>query len=183
MTEETTSAPAAIQGYAWRVQDGQAQDGPAARLRREPTRSARRRPRPEDAAAQARAVELYTTTDLKAAEIAQELGISRAALYNWLAAAGVRGKRAEARPALADVAHELAELRSELHRSGALDTAHLAHEVKELRSTLTEHRSRHDAAISDVVRQIAALEAIVARLVGVVETVYGLRSKRAALDA
>ena len=53
---------------------------------------------------------------------------------------------------------------------------------KELRHTLTENRSRHDGAISDVVRQIAALETMVARLVGVVETAYGLRSKRAALD-
>ena len=139
-------------------------------------------PPPEDAAAQARAVELYTTTDLKAAAIADELGISRAALYNWLAAAGVRGRRADARPQLPDVARELAGLRLELHRSGTLGTADLVREVKELRHTLTENRSRHDGAISDVVRQITALETMVARLVGVVETAYGLRSKRAALD-
>lgn len=182
MTEETDSAPAAIEEYPWRGPDGQPQEVPTARLRSQPTRSARRRPRPEDAAAQARAVELYTTTDLKAAAIADELGISRAALYNWLAAAGVRGRRADARPQLPDVARELAELRLELHRSGTLGTADLVREVKELRHTLTENRSRHDGAISDVVRQIAALETMVARLVGVVETAYGLRSKRAALD-
>ena len=183
MTEEKESAPAAFQEYAWRSPDGQAQDRPVTRLPTQATRSARGRPRPEDAAAQARAVELYTTTDMKAAAIADELGISRAALYNWLAAAGVRGRRAEARPQLPDVARELAELRLELHRGGTLGTADLAREVRELRNTLTEDRSRHDGAISDVVRQIAALETMVARLVGVVETAYGLRSNRATLDA
>ena len=58
MTEETDSAPAAIEEYPWRGLRGQPQEVPSARLRSQPTRSARRRPRPEDAAAQARAVKL-----------------------------------------------------------------------------------------------------------------------------
>ena len=91
---------------------------------------------------------------MKAAAIADELGISRPALYNWLAAAGVQGggpRPARSRPTSPAVSGAAC-----WSCTAAARWAPQTWPVKsrELRNTLTEDRSRHDGAISDVVRQM-----------------------------
>jgi transposase-like protein len=71
---------------------------------------------PDDQDARAKAVQLYTTSDLSATDIAEQLGISRGTLYNWLNAAGVSGRRASSHPEaeMGDVLRCVGELRGDI---------------------------------------------------------------------
>ena len=79
------------------------------------------------------ALDLYTTTDLSAETIAEQIGVSRSTLYNWVNAAGLSGSRREA---------------------PLSDTARLAETLEEFRTTLagrpleqTEIEDRWQAAL------------------------------------
>jgi transposase-like protein len=127
---------------------------------------------PEDngtAARKKQAAEMYRQGEQTSNEIAKELGVSRATLYNWLNAAGVAGKRGRADAAAAatdisDVASEMAELRRAIRESGALDLGDVLREVAGLRQAVTE-----------LLQATAILNGSISRVVGIVEVMAGLR--------
>lgn len=109
---------------------------------------------PDDDDTKRRAVRLYTETDMSATAIAEEVGTSRATLYNWLNAAGVAGKRNENRRPDEQILRERAT------------EAFTAMQAKVAENT---------DLVAALATQVAALNATTNRLVGLIEALLTLR--------
>ena len=126
----------------------------------------------------ARAVELYLDSNMNTEEIAAELGIARATLYNWLAAAGVRGRRSAAAPD-----PELESVLAGLNRR--LDDVATQEKLDDICSKLENIETRweqHDREAAEVRGEIQSLQTVarevasgLARVQGALEALLAMR--------
>jgi transposase-like protein len=124
------------------------------------------------------AVALYLEGDKSTAEIAEEVGISRATLYNWLAAAGVSGRRHRSGvlPAPEEVDPEMAEAFTRMENR--LDLLATEEKLDDICSKLVNFEgewAKRRADMDELRHEMSEMKTGLARVQGALEAMLAMR--------